>query len=88
MTPLRTQIYSQIENEGTYSIERLANQYRVSEHVIRIHLDKLKEEGKKIRVTDDEVSILLDHSHKFWIFAFWVFVGLVTAVVFLGGING
>ncbi|WP_394139607.1 hypothetical protein [Cytobacillus oceanisediminis] len=88
MTPLRSQIYEQLESGTTYSIEALAHKYRTNEHVIKVQLDRLKQEGKKIKVTDEEVSIFLNHDSKFWLFASYIFMGFILAVLFGGWIHG
>ncbi len=88
MTPLRSQIYEQLESGTTYSIESLAQKYRTNEHVIKIQLDKLKQEGKQIKVTDEEVSIFLQHETPFWIYAGWVGIGFILYVLFSGVISG
>lgn len=88
MTPLRSQIYEQLESGTTYSIEELANKYRTSEHVIKIQLDKLKEEGKQLKVSDEEVSIFLQHERPFWLYAGWVGMGFILYVLFSGVISG
>jgi DeoR/GlpR family transcriptional regulator of sugar metabolism len=88
MQPLREQIYSQLQQEGTYSLDSLAHQYRTSKPVIELQLQRLQEEGKKIKVTDEEVCIFLDHSHKIWPYAFWLFFGLIFTLLGIGVFDG
>lgn len=87
MQALREQIYSQLETGTTYSMSELAHQYKVSQPVIEVQLQRLRDEGKKIKISEDEVSILLSETHWIWPFAFWVFVGLIFVIFFSGVID-
>ncbi|MEK5065931.1 hypothetical protein [Cytobacillus sp. FSL R5-0596] len=90
MNALRDEIYNTLQSapEVTYSIETLAHKYRTNEHVIRIQLDRLQQEGKQLKVTDEEVSIFLQHERPFWIYAGWVGIGFILYILFGGLING
>jgi hypothetical protein len=87
MKPLREEIYHQLVSGDTYTLDQLSKQYRVSKPVMELQLQRLKEEGKQIKVTDEEVCILLDHTQKVWPFLFWIFVG-VLAILFVTLIDG
>jgi hypothetical protein len=84
MTPLREEIYNQLASGSTYSMSELAEQYRVSKPVMELQLQRLKEEGKQIKVSEEEVCVLLDHTHKAWPYIFWVFVGFIFILYLLG----
>lgn len=88
MQPLRAKLYSQIEQQGTYSIDTLSRQYGLSKPVIQMQLRKMQEEGKQIQISDDEVSVFLDHNRPFWLYAGWVFMGFILYVLFSGVIHG
>lgn len=88
MTPLRSQIYTQLQDGTTYSLEQLAHKYRTNEHVIRVQLDRLQQEGKKLKVTDEEVSVFIDHTRPIWIILPYIFMGFILALALGGYING
>lgn len=88
MQPLRSDIYNTLQDGTTYSLESLAHKYRTNKHVIRVQLDRLQQEGKKLKVTDEEVSVFLDHNRPFWLYAGWVFMGFILYVLFSGVIHG
>lgn len=85
MSPLREQIYEEICQNNSITLEQLAKQYRVSEPVMELQLNRLKQEGKKIKVSDEEVCLLLDHTNKFLPLVFWIVIGFIfTLAVMLG----
>ncbi|MBU8770295.1 hypothetical protein [Cytobacillus oceanisediminis] len=88
MQPLRAKLYSQIEQQGTYSIDTLSRQYGLSKPVIQVQLQKMKEEGKQIEITDDEVSVFIDHTRPIWIILPYIFMGFFLALALGGYING
>ncbi|MBN8200512.1 hypothetical protein [Bacillus sp. NTK034] len=88
MQPLRAKLYSQIEQQGTYSIDTLSRQYGLSKPVIQMQLRKMQEEGKQIEITDDEVSVFIDHTRPVWIILPYIFMGFILALLFSGVING
>ncbi len=88
MQPLRAKLYSQIAQQGPDSIDTLSRQYGLSKPVIQMQLRKMQEEGKQIKISDDEVSVLLDHNRPFWLYAGWVGIGFILYVLFGGLISG
>jgi len=88
MQPLRSDIYNTLQDGTTYSLESLAHRYRTNEHVIRVQLDRLQQEGKKLKVTEDEVSVFIDHTRPIWIILPYIFMGFILTLALGGYING
>ena len=83
MQPVRDHIYETIQSETIYSIKALAQQYRMSEPAIKVQLNRLKAEGKKITVEDD--CILLNENSILWWFAFpALFIAAMLLVWWIG----
>jgi hypothetical protein len=89
MQPLRSDLYNTLTSQNrTYSLEELANRHKTSEEVIKVQLDRLQQEGKRLKVTEEEVSIFLQHERPLWLYAGWVGIGFILYVLFSGGIHG
>lgn len=74
MEPLR----NQLSNIDTYTLDSLASQYQ--------SIRPVKTEKKQIEVSDDEVSIFLNHTNKIWPYLFWIF--FMVILILMGVIDG
>lgn len=88
MNALRDDIYQTLQKNPTYSLEALAAKYRTSEAVIKVQLDRMKEEGRELPVSDEEACVFLDHTRWFWVPLLWILIGLIFTVAWLNGIEG
>lgn len=84
MQPLRDSIYDKLQ-QRPYTLEELAYQYRTSTDVIQVQLHRLQTEGKPIKVTHEEVCLLLNHKLALWPFVWWFM--LLAVFIFLGSVG-
>ncbi|WP_057768110.1 hypothetical protein [Cytobacillus praedii] len=87
MEPLRERFCGQLVNGDTYTLDSLKSQYKASEPVINKQLHMVKEKGKQVEVSDDEIFFFLNHNHKVWPFIFWMLIALISTLMMFGVIQ-
>lgn len=72
MQAVRDSLYKKVQR-GTYTIDELAKQYNMSQAAITLQINRLRMEGKPVKVTEDNY-ILFDESHPIWPVIFFTIV--------------